>query len=370
MSPAGAGSGTVSTAHFPPVHCSASGARSSAELVTEPPVPTATQSCTAGQDRPPSRLSCSGLATDWSDQAFAVPVRGERLPAAVRADGRAVPGGGAGHPDQLSLVLGGHGGPLPAVPVLGQGHAGQPRHPPPCSPWPTGRRCRPARRPLPGSRPAGWSRCGRSSPRPAVAWTSCCTRSRRPRRRWRTCRTRRPPGCRPAPCAEVGVGVDCTAHAVPFQRSASVLVFLPLRVLAIPVAVHCDRPVQDTAVRTPPLKPRLFAAAPGGLAGSWPGPRPPWPGPRGRTAGGPGCSAGPPRCSPGSPRRPGRGGPWPRGRLVTPRRHPPGRAASIAPARTVAVIPPRRAPRVWSAFWPRVLFPALPCIPPLDCPPG
>ena len=65
----------------------------------------------------------------------------------------------------------------------------------------------------------------------------------------------------PSTVREVGVGVDCTVHAVPFQRSASVLVFLPLRVLAIPVAVHCDRPVQDTAVRTPPLKPRLFAVA-------------------------------------------------------------------------------------------------------------
>src|SRR3984957_10959205 len=65
----------------------------------------------------------------------------------------------------------------------------------------------------------------------------------------------------PSTVREVGVGVDCTAQAVPFQRSASVLTFLPLRVLAIPVAVHCDRPVQDTAVRAAPVKPRLFAAA-------------------------------------------------------------------------------------------------------------
>ena len=55
--------------------------------------------------------------------------------------------------------------------------------------------------------------------------------------------------------------MDCTAHVVPFQRSASVLTFLPLRVLAIPVAVHWDRPVQDTPVRTAPLKPKLAAAA-------------------------------------------------------------------------------------------------------------
>src|SRR3984957_4670566 len=70
VSPAGAGLGTVSTAHFPPVQCSASGARASAELVTEPPVPTATQSFTAVQDTPPRALNWSGLATDWSDQAF------------------------------------------------------------------------------------------------------------------------------------------------------------------------------------------------------------------------------------------------------------------------------------------------------------
>src|SRR3984885_11598791 len=70
MSPAGAGSGTVRTAHFPPVHRSATGARSTAELVRVPPVPTATQSFVAGQDPPASRLSWCGLAADWSDQAL------------------------------------------------------------------------------------------------------------------------------------------------------------------------------------------------------------------------------------------------------------------------------------------------------------
>src|ERR1700722_20664035 len=70
ISPAGAGSGTVRSVHFPPVHRSASGARSTCELVDEPPVPTATQSFTAAQDTLARRLSCSGLATDWSDQAF------------------------------------------------------------------------------------------------------------------------------------------------------------------------------------------------------------------------------------------------------------------------------------------------------------
>src|ERR1039458_5425963 len=70
MSPAGAGSGTVRTVHFPPAHCSARGARSSAELVAVPAVPTATQSVVAGQDTPPRTLSCCGLAGDSSDQAF------------------------------------------------------------------------------------------------------------------------------------------------------------------------------------------------------------------------------------------------------------------------------------------------------------
>ncbi len=51
------------------------------------------------------------------------------------------------------------------------------------------------------------------------------------------------------------VGVDWTVQLVPFQRSASGLRFLPVRVVAVPVAVHCDRPVQDTPSRYAPLKP-------------------------------------------------------------------------------------------------------------------
>src|ERR1039458_9989960 len=71
MSPAGAGSGTVRTVHFPPAHCSERGARSSAELVAVPAVPTATQSVVAGQDMPPSTLSFCGLAGHSSAPAFA-----------------------------------------------------------------------------------------------------------------------------------------------------------------------------------------------------------------------------------------------------------------------------------------------------------
>src|SRR5450631_1466505 len=69
-SPAGAGSGTVSTAHFPPVHRSARGARVIDVLVAVPPTPTAMQSFTAVQDTLDRALSCFGLATDWSDQVF------------------------------------------------------------------------------------------------------------------------------------------------------------------------------------------------------------------------------------------------------------------------------------------------------------
>src|ERR1700722_14874414 len=65
----------------------------------------------------------------------------------------------------------------------------------------------------------------------------------------------------PSRVREVGVGVDWTAHVVPFQRSARVFTFLPLRVLASPVAVHCDRPVQETPTSSAPLKPNWFAAA-------------------------------------------------------------------------------------------------------------
>jgi hypothetical protein len=57
------------------------------------------------------------------------------------------------------------------------------------------------------------------------------------------------------------VGVDCTAQLVPFHRSASGLRFLPVRVVAVPVAVHCDRPVQDTPSSNAPLKPGLAAVA-------------------------------------------------------------------------------------------------------------
>src|ERR1035438_4313882 len=80
MSPAGAGSGTVRAAHFPPVHCSAIGNRSSSELVGEPPVPTATQSVVAAQDTPPSKLSPCGLAADSSDQAFPFQCAASALP--------------------------------------------------------------------------------------------------------------------------------------------------------------------------------------------------------------------------------------------------------------------------------------------------
>src|ERR1700722_19753923 len=80
MSPDAAGSGAVNAVHFPPVHCSASGARLNEVLVSEPPVPTATQSFTAGQDTPLSRLSCSGLAVVWSDQALPFQCPASALP--------------------------------------------------------------------------------------------------------------------------------------------------------------------------------------------------------------------------------------------------------------------------------------------------
>ena len=56
-----------------------------------------------------------------------------------------------------------------------------------------------------------------------------------------------------------GVGVVCTAHVVPFHRSARVRVFLPLRVLTSPVAVHWARPVQDTPISSAPVN--MAAAA-------------------------------------------------------------------------------------------------------------
>ena len=133
------------------------------------------------------------------------------------------------------------------------------------------------------------------------------------------------------------VGVDCMAQVVPFHRSARGLRFLPLRVVATPVAVHCDRPVQDTPERIAPLKPRrvrgcrsgpagLIALGPGRLARA-----------QGTNRGGPGWSAGPPRCY-GVPAADlaaaaaGRVG----GRC---RRGSAGPAAIIAPPRTAAVMP-------------------------------
>jgi hypothetical protein len=56
----------------------------------------------------------------------------------------------------------------------------------------------------------------------------------------------------PSRVREVGVGVDWTAQVVPFHRSARVFMFFPLRVPAIPVAVHWDREMQDT--RRVPLR--------------------------------------------------------------------------------------------------------------------
>jgi len=79
-SPDAAGSRAVNAVHFPPVHCSASGARLTEVLISEPPVPTATQSFTAGQDTPLSRLSCSGLAVVWSDQALPFQCAASALP--------------------------------------------------------------------------------------------------------------------------------------------------------------------------------------------------------------------------------------------------------------------------------------------------
>ena len=55
------------------------------------------------------------------------------------------------------------------------------------------------------------------------------------------------------------VGVVWTVQLVPFHRSARGLRFFPVRVVAVPVAVHCDRPVQDTPSRIAPLKPGLAA---------------------------------------------------------------------------------------------------------------
>ncbi len=165
--------------------------------------------------------------------------------------------------------------------------------------------------------------------------------------------------CRPAGLPEVGVGVDCMAQVVPFHRSARVFTFLPLRVLASPVAVHCDRPVQDTPTRAAPLKPNCSRRRPCGPAGSSRGPRPPWPGPRGEPPGGPGCQPG---HAPATGRAPGQRG---RGRVP---RGPSGLCGCPAAARRVR--PPSPAAQRARPLSSRVFLLALPCIPPLDRPPG
>ena len=88
------------------------------------------------------------------------------------------------------------------------------------------------------------------------------------------------------------VGVDCTVQLVPFQRSARGLRFLPVRVVATPVAVHCDRPVQDTPLRKAPLKPGKARWRPAGSSCAL---LRPWPGSTERASAWPGWAPQPPR---------------------------------------------------------------------------
>ena len=142
------------------------------------------------------------------------------------------------------------------------------------------------------------------------------------------------PPVKAPPCRvrEVGVGVDWTAHVVPFHRSARVFTFLPLRVLASPVAVHCDRPVQDTPTSSAPVKPNGFAAAairacgviialaPAAVAR-----------PQGTNRRRAGLLSRATALLTGVPAAALAGRPWPRGRLVTPRRRPGPRPSSRRP---------------------------------------
>ena len=57
------------------------------------------------------------------------------------------------------------------------------------------------------------------------------------------------------------MGVPCTAHFVPFHRSASVRLFFPLRVVTRPAAVHWAFPVQDTPYSRAPVNSVGAAAA-------------------------------------------------------------------------------------------------------------
>ena len=121
------------------------------------------------------------------------------------------------------------------------------------------------------------------------------------------------------------VGVDWTVQLVPFQRSASGLRFLPVRVVAVPVAVHCDRPVQDTPSRYAPLKPGPAAvAAVRACAVIRAASRGRGPVPGGEPPRRPGCS---------------RAAALLDGVLLAAGDAAAGPAAIIAPARTVAVIP-------------------------------
>src|ERR1700722_20105100 len=259
-SPAGAGSGTVSTAHFPPVQCSASGARASAELVTEPPVPTATQSFTAVQDTPPRALNWSGLATDWSDQAFPFQCAARAFPPLFC-------------PTAVQFPVAGQATPIssPSCLVVRADHF----RPFQCS-----------ARVIPESRPP--TAMQSLAPRQGIAADSAATTGVASGWAVQVCPFQPSPSSRmllllyekpsatqvvdevqdtppvkvpPSRVREVGVGVDWTALVVPSQRSARVFPSLPLRVLASPVAVHCDRPVQETPTSSAPLKPNWFAAA-------------------------------------------------------------------------------------------------------------
>ena len=211
-------------------------------------VPTATHVPAGWQDTPASRLNAlragRGLRPTRSSRSSArpAPCRTPFCPTAVQ-----FPVAGQDTPSSRPSVLGGLRGPLPAVPVLGQGRpaAAQAHRHAVLGPG-AGDAVRQAGRGLLVQ--SGWMVQVRAVPalaqQPERGLAVGVARGHAGGAR--TCRTRRPPACRPAGRRSAGVGVDCTAHVVPFHRSASVWMFFPLRVVAIPVAVHWAFPVQDT----------------------------------------------------------------------------------------------------------------------------
>ncbi len=282
----------------------------------------------------------TGPTRPCRSSARRAPSRASFQPTAVQ-----FPVAGQDTPVERSVVLGGHGGPLPAVPVLGQGHAGRPG---------THRHAVLG----PGAGDAGrLARHHRGRVRlggpgvavPALAQqpgcSSCCRRSRPPRRRWTRCRTRRRSGCRPAGCRRWGWA--WTARPTWCRSTARPGSWCSCRCGCWPARWRCtaDRPVQDTPYRTAPLRTGELAAAAVRACGVIAARLPlPWPGPRGSSRRRAGLSSratarltgvlvaaadGPPRAVVAA---------WAAGAAAAAAAGP---AATIAPTTTTAVIPAR-----------------------------